>query len=146
MFEPICFTSTFLEARMCFLSHLCMHPPPTFITFAEWEWIWSRNFCKSQVPGLKKEWLCWKESCSAPQEGHVTLKFLFSLMEKRGSLDIDKDIYGLPWWLSGKESTCQCRRLRFHPWVGRCQQLPPQPCQHTHTHTHTHTRNALTRG
>ena len=27
----------------------------------------------------------------------------------------------LPWWISGKESTCQCRRLRrrgFNPWVG----------------------------
>ena len=24
---------------------------------------------------------------------------------------------GLPWWLSGKESTCQCRRCRFDPWV-----------------------------
>ena len=24
---------------------------------------------------------------------------------------------GLPRWLSGKESTCQCRRLRFNPWV-----------------------------
>ena len=22
-----------------------------------------------------------------------------------------------PWWLSGKESACQCRRLRFGPWV-----------------------------
>ena len=26
---------------------------------------------------------------------------------------------GLPRWLSGKESTCQCRRLGFHPWVGK---------------------------
>ena len=26
-------------------------------------------------------------------------------------------IQGLPWWLSGKESTCQCRRHRFDPWV-----------------------------
>ena len=25
--------------------------------------------------------------------------------------------YGLPWWLSGKESACQCRRCRFNPWV-----------------------------
>ena len=25
--------------------------------------------------------------------------------------------YGLPSWLSGKESTCQCRRHRFNPWV-----------------------------
>ena len=24
---------------------------------------------------------------------------------------------GLPWWLSGKEHTCQCRRFRFDPWV-----------------------------
>ena len=23
---------------------------------------------------------------------------------------------GLPWWLSGKESACQCRRHRFDPW------------------------------
>ena len=26
---------------------------------------------------------------------------------------------GLPWWLSGKESACQCRRFRFNPWVGK---------------------------
>ena len=24
---------------------------------------------------------------------------------------------GLPWWLSGKESTYQCRRCQFDPWV-----------------------------
>ena len=24
---------------------------------------------------------------------------------------------GLPWWLSNKESACQCRRGGFHPWV-----------------------------
>ena len=27
--------------------------------------------------------------------------------------------YNLHRWLSGKESTCQCRRLRFNPWVGK---------------------------
>ena len=26
-------------------------------------------------------------------------------------------IYRLPWWLSSWESACQCRRLRFDPWV-----------------------------
>ena len=26
---------------------------------------------------------------------------------------------GLPWWLSGKESTCQFRRCGFDPWVGK---------------------------
>ena len=26
---------------------------------------------------------------------------------------------GLPWWLSGKESTYQCRRLEFNLWSGK---------------------------
>ena len=26
---------------------------------------------------------------------------------------------GLLWWLCGKESTCQCKRHRFDPWVGK---------------------------
>ena len=26
---------------------------------------------------------------------------------------------GLPWWLKGKESICQCRRCAFDPWVAR---------------------------
>ena len=26
-------------------------------------------------------------------------------------------IIGLLWWISGKESACQCRRHRFDPWV-----------------------------
>ena len=26
---------------------------------------------------------------------------------------------GLPWWLNGKESACQCRRHGFNPWVGK---------------------------
>ena len=25
----------------------------------------------------------------------------------------------LPRWISGKEPTCQCRRRRFNPWVGK---------------------------
>ena len=25
----------------------------------------------------------------------------------------------LPWWLSGKEYTCQCREPGFNPWLGR---------------------------
>ena len=28
----------------------------------------------------------------------------------------EKWILGLPWWLSGKESTCKSRRHRFDPW------------------------------
>ena len=28
-------------------------------------------------------------------------------------------VFGLPWWLSGKESACQCSRHRFDSWVGK---------------------------
>ena len=34
-------------------------------------------------------------------------------------LKVRKDQTGLPWWLSGKESACQCRRFEFDPWVGK---------------------------
>ena len=43
----------------------------------------------------------------------LVLKFLCYLLcaAKKGR--------GLPRWLSGKESTCQCRRCRFDSWVGK---------------------------
>ena len=28
-------------------------------------------------------------------------------------------VSGLPWWLSGKESACQCGRCEFNRWVGK---------------------------
>ena len=28
-------------------------------------------------------------------------------------------ILGFPWWLSDKESACQCKRQRFSPWSGK---------------------------
>ena len=35
----------------------------------------------------------------------------------RGCLASWHRCYGLPWWLRGKESACQCRRHGFYPWV-----------------------------
>ena len=34
--------------------------------------------------------------------------------------------FGLPWWLSGKESTCQFRRHGFDPWSGKISQVSEQ--------------------
>ena len=45
-------------------------------------------------------------------EGH---KSILPALSYKG-LDTDNI---LPWWLSGKESTCQCRRHEFNPWVGK---------------------------
>ena len=35
------------------------------------------------------------------------------------SLHRTKAVFSVPWWLSNKESTCQCRRYRFNPWIGK---------------------------
>jgi len=37
------------------------------------------------------------------------------LMIKNLSVQAKLRIWGLPWWLSGKESACQCRRHGFYP-------------------------------
>ena len=42
-----------------------------------------------------------------------------TLSLSREPLYSSKIISGLPWWLSGKESACQCRKPRVSPWVGK---------------------------
>ena len=37
---------------------------------------------------------------------------------------------GGPWWLSGKESACQCRRCWCNPWVRK---IPPEKERATHS-------------
>ena len=37
----------------------------------------------------------------------------------------DRDT-GFPWWLSGKDSACQCWRHRFNPWSGKTRQITEQ--------------------
>ena len=41
-------------------------------------------------------------------------------MEGKSKKEEIVDTYGFPRWLSGKESTCQCKRCRrygFDPWI-----------------------------
>ena len=69
---------------------------------------------------------------------------------------------GLSWWLTGKESVCQCRRHRFDPWPGKIPhasvqlspysaateptcpgvRAPPQekPAPHSEEQPHNHSR------
>ena len=44
-----------------------------------------------------------------------TSSLLITIQPKKDALKIKRLTGGLPWWLSGKESTCQCRRHRFDP-------------------------------
>ena len=41
---------------------------------------------------------------------------IFQIFNKK---NVFKYQAALPWWLSGKESACQCRRHGFKPWSGK---------------------------
>ena len=49
--------------------------------------------------------------------------YLFSL-----NLFLKNHFRGLPWWLSGKESTCQCKRHRFNFWSRKISHASEQLC------------------
>ena len=55
---------------------------------------------KGKIKGTR----VWEVYCVSPNQR--------TFNEKRAASRIS----GLPWWLSGKESACQCRRHRFNPW------------------------------
>ena len=59
----------------------------------------------------------------------VTTALLFFLLQAQRlpSYSWGKEApWGLPWRLSGKEPTCQCRRHRFSPWSGKIPSGPEQ--------------------
>ena len=59
------------------------------------------------------------------QEGHVFLQasifqpyaHIQNLIKKKIFDCVQHCIIGLPRWLNGKESICQCRRHGFDPWA-----------------------------
>ena len=92
---------------------------------AMWEtWVWSLGWEhpleKGKVPtpvfwpgefhGLYSPWGC---------KGSDTTERL--------SLLLSSVAYRLPWWLSSKESACQCRRCGFDPWVEKRRKWQPAP-------------------
>ena len=51
-------------------------------------------------------------------ERRITITILIVCKDDVSKLNVSNNNLGLPWWLSGKESTSQCRRYKFNPWVG----------------------------
>ena len=48
----------------------------------------------------------------------MTITILIVCKDDVSKLNVSNNNLGLPWWLSVKESTSQCRRYKFNPWVG----------------------------
>ena len=68
---------------------------------------------KKNLAGTIHYYLTYFESCSSAP-------FLFALCYRSLTLKEPKckdEITVFPWWLSGKESACQCRRHAFNPVV-----------------------------
>ena len=70
----------------------------------QWTWVWANSgrWWKTGKPGMLRSTGSWRV-------GHGLVADQQQQRKKQ-----------LPWWLSGKESTCQCRRhsrLGFNPWV-----------------------------
>ena len=57
----------------------------------------------------------WLTSISLPKWEFVN----YTEVSRARLARIWNQVLGLPWWLSGKESACQCRRPGFDPWVGK---------------------------
>ena len=57
----------------------------------------------------------WTKVCNC-----IFLSHLYSLSQIIEKTNLELQRKGLPWWLSGKESACQCRRHKrcgFNPWA-----------------------------
>ena len=63
----------------------------------------------------------WFHLHEVQKQGEKCAVFGVRMMVTLGNRETDKpsDKISLPWWLSGKESFCQCWRCRFDPWVGK---------------------------
>ena len=62
--------------------------------------------------------MCFHTCLSLLLEDRDNAFFIFVFLELSEIQDRYVISWVLPWWLSGKESTCQCRKHRFDSWVG----------------------------
>ena len=109
------------------------------------ELVMDREDWRAVVHGVAKSWtrlgdwteLNWTESSQLLKWILLLYALIFQLKELKNvdcpSLEIEHMCWsfvgrchprvGLPWWPSGEESTCQCRRHWVNPWVGK---IPPK--------------------
>ena len=99
--------------------------------------MWSKSHCRVEIPDLKT-----RSAVRDSQQAITWDKNIISLWDDVRDPPIHSCIrlssricykssnQGLPWWLSGKESACQCRTHGFDPWSGKIPYITEQlsPC------------------
>ena len=80
----------------------------------------SEDSSREKQTELKDHQGCWiKSPQSNPTMPYESYLVLSKETDGEASLAVQwlrLHLPGLPWWPSGKESSCQCRRHGFHPW------------------------------
>ena len=78
-----------------------------------WRIPWTEEPGRLQSMGLQRVRHGWATNTHTHTVINSSMKALGRQRFKQGT----KTWYEFPWWLSDKESACQCRRLGFNPWV-----------------------------
>ena len=88
---------------------------PLTVQMGRWGWgeAWPPSQSRCEAASFPRESLPSKWCSNQHVRGVLNW-----LWETLGSDMLEASV-GLPWWLSGKESICQCRNHRIHPWVGK---------------------------
>ena len=98
---------------------------------------WKHHLSSTNILRKKKNWiqfflqelLYWQEVLRISSENEKVPQ-IHSQKIKTSLILKKQQKSKLPWWLSGKESACPCRRLRFDPWSGKIphtvEQLSPR--------------------
>ena len=87
--------------------------PFNLITHVSWK----------EIRNKREKWE--SRSCLGRLEGNFVLFNTFTFLSRELQASNFEDlrirncgkVNGVPWWLSSKEPTCQCRRWGFDPWV-----------------------------
>ena len=75
---------------------------------------WVRQQVLMKNPSLEIRYIIWRNSLFLAF--HSGSPFALWCLFYFPKVSFKSSCLGFPWWLSGKESPCQCRRHRFNPW------------------------------
>ena len=96
----------------------------------QWTWVWasSRRWWRTGKPGVlqsvglqrvRHNWVAEQQYIIHKYKYFLHYILLKCVYYNAHGMTCYLLIYWMvfPWWLGGKESTCQCKRCRFNPWV-----------------------------
>ena len=81
-------------------------------------WILQQRSCVLQLRPGEAKWILKKERKELVNDIILLSGIWLSVKDAVRQLhNLSCSTIRLPWWLSGKESSCQCRRPRFDSWI-----------------------------